>query len=83
MENNNQFDLRLWAYVRQTSIEIAQAIYDLANGDYETMQRIYDAPTDQERDQVLKQAWGTADSSLNTLFWGWPQPFNRPTDGAK
>lgn len=80
---NKDFDLRLWAYVRQTSIEIAQAIYDLANGDYETMQRIYDAPTDQERDQVLKQAWGNSDASLNTLFWGWPQPFNRPTDGAK
>lgn len=77
-------DLGLWAYARQTNIEIAQAIYDLANGDRATMQRIYDAPTDQERDQVLKQAWGTADPSLNTLFWGWPQPFNRPTtDGAK
>ena len=81
--NNNEIDLQLWAYVRQTSIEIAQAIYELANGDLATMQRIYDAPTDQERDQVLQMAWGTAKPSLNTLFWGWPQAIERPTDGAK
>ena len=81
--NNNEIDLQLWAYVRQTSIEIAQAIYELANGDLATMQRIYDAPTDQERDQVLQMAWGTAKPSLNTLFWGWPQAIERQTDGAK
>ena len=81
--NNNELDLQRWAYARQTSIEIAKAIYELANGDLATMQRIYDAPTDHERDQVLQMAWGTAKPSLNRLFWGWPQPFKRPTDGAK
>ena len=78
-----QIDLRLWAYVRQTSIEIAQAIYKLADGDIDIMQAIWEKPTNEERDQILQMAWGTAAPSLTTLFWGWPQPFERPTDGAQ
>lgn len=75
--------IRRWAYVRQTAYEIGHAIYVLADGDYDTMQRIWDAPTDTELQTVLQMAWGTAEPSLNTLFWGWGNEITRPTDGGQ
>jgi hypothetical protein len=81
--SKQQIDIRRWAYCRQTCIEIAQAIQTLANGDYDTMQRIWDAPTPEERKQVLQMAWGTAKPSLTTMFWGWGTEIERPTDGGK
>ena len=82
--NKKQIDtIRRWAYVRQTAYEIGHAIYALANGDYDTMQRIWDAPTPDERNAVLQMAWGSAQPSLTTLFWGWDTEIQRPTEGGQ
>ena len=82
--NKQQIDtIRRWAYVRQTAYEIGHAIYVMANGDYDTMERIWYEPTAAERKQVLHMAWGTAKPSLTTLFWGWGTEIQRPTEGGK
>jgi len=71
--------IRRWAYLRQTSIEIATPIYDMANGDYYTMHRIWQNPTDTEQQQILAQAWELANSSIQTLYWRWDNTFEKTT----
>ena len=72
---NRNRSLAEWASVRETSIEIARAIKDLArnqSGDglavEDAMQRIWEAPADAERDAVTAAAFASTDQ--DALFWG-------------
>lgn len=65
--NTNQkeiYNIRSWANVRETSIEIAEAIFELANNDEKLAEQIWE----EESDEVLKQAF--AKTKADKLFWG-------------
>lgn len=57
-------DIRSWASVRETSIEIAEAIFELANDDEKLAEQIWE----EGRDEVLKLAF--AKTKADKLFWG-------------
>ncbi|OCG48098.1 hypothetical protein A9G35_02390 [Gilliamella sp. Choc5-1] len=57
-------DIRAWATVRDTSIEIAEAIFELANHDEVLAEQIWSEGSD----EVLKRAF--AKTNADKLFWG-------------
>lgn len=57
-----------YASARETSGEIALAIFEIADeGDEE---RMWAEPTKAESDTVIALAWTYADADESTLFWG-------------
>lgn len=65
--NTNQkeiYNIRSWANIRETSIEIAEAIFELANNDEKLAEQIWEEGSD----EVLKQAF--AKTKADKLFWG-------------
>ncbi|NUF77830.1 hypothetical protein GY065_02645 [Snodgrassella sp. ESL0323] len=65
--NTNQkeiYNIRSWANVRETSIEIAEAIFELANNDEKLAEQIWEEGSD----EVLKKAF--AKTKADKLFWG-------------
>jgi hypothetical protein len=60
---------RAFADSRETSDEIAQAIFNHTSSDTEA-QRIWAEPTAAEEAAVMADAWRLADPEENTLFWG-------------
>lgn len=65
--NTNQkeiYNIRFWANVRETSIEIAEAIFELANNDEKLAEQIWEEGSD----EVLKKAF--AKTKADKLFWG-------------
>lgn len=65
--NTNQkeiYNIRSWANIRETSIEIAEAIFELANNDEKLAEQIWEEGSD----EVLKQAF--AKTKVDKLFWG-------------
>lgn len=56
--------IKEFADVRDTSIEIAEAIFEVANNDEALAQQIWE----EGNDQVLKIAFSKTDK--DTLFWG-------------
>ena len=61
--------LKRWADVRNTSEEVAQAIFHFADGD-DDAQRIWDNPSEDEMAKVIHYAWACAGDSDDTLHWG-------------
>ncbi len=57
-------DIQSWADIRETSIEIAEAIFELAGNNEAMAQKIWEEGSD----EALKIAFGKTDK--NTLFWG-------------
>lgn len=65
--NTNQkeiYNIRSWANIRETSIEIAEAIFELANNDEKLAEQIWEEGSD----EVLKKAF--AKTKADKLFWG-------------
>lgn len=60
----DQYDIKGWAETRQTSIEIAQAIFELANYDQALAEKIWEEGSD----EVLPLAFSKTSADL--LFWG-------------
>jgi hypothetical protein len=57
-------DIRSWANVRETSIEIAEAIFEVANYDEALAEQIWQEGSD----EVLQLAFSK--TKANKLFWG-------------
>lgn len=57
-------DIRSWASVRETSIEIAEAIFELANYDEKLAEQVWSEGSD----EVLKLAFSK--TKADKLFWG-------------
>ncbi|OCG21308.1 MULTISPECIES: YccJ family protein [unclassified Gilliamella] len=57
-------DIKSWATVRETSIEIAEAIFELANHDEKLAEQIWS----EGNDEVLKLAFSK--TKADKLFWG-------------
>lgn len=60
-------EIRSFADSRETSYEIAQALFDLFP---ENAARIWEEPTDTQRAAVVSAAWKLADSDEDCLTWG-------------
>lgn len=60
-------EIRAFADSRETSYEIAQAIFDLFPGQEEN---VWAEPTDVQRDDVVSMAWKMADADTDSLIWG-------------
>jgi hypothetical protein len=60
---------RSFADSRETSDEVAQAIFNRTSDDAE-VQRIWAEPTPDELAAVMIEAWRLADPEEDTLFWG-------------
>ncbi|QBH96672.1 hypothetical protein EKN56_09780 [Limnobaculum zhutongyuii] len=56
--------IKEWAKVRETSVEIAEAIFELANNDEVKAQQIWDEGSD----EVLPLAFSKTDA--DRLYWG-------------
>ena len=61
MANHN---VKSWATVRETSVEIAEAIFELAGNDEVLAQKIWEEGSD----EVLPLAFAKTDK--DSLFWG-------------
>ncbi|WP_392562889.1 YccJ family protein [Orbus sturtevantii] len=57
-------EIKAWANLRQTSLEIAEAIFELANYDDAVAEKIWE----EGRDEVLPLAFAKTDA--DKLFWG-------------
>ncbi|MFQ1016914.1 YccJ family protein [Gilliamella sp. Occ3-1] len=57
-------DIKSWASIRETSIEIAEAIFELANHDEKLAEQIWSEGSD----EVLKIAFSK--TKADKLFWG-------------
>ena len=57
-----------FAASREISDEIAQAILELAAGDADRAQEIWE--NGDEADHVIARAWELADAETDTLHWG-------------
>jgi hypothetical protein len=57
-------DIKSWASVRETSIEIAESIFELANHDETLAEQIWSEGSD----EVLKLAFSK--TKADKLFWG-------------
>ncbi|MCX8601349.1 MULTISPECIES: YccJ family protein [unclassified Gilliamella] len=57
-------DIRSWASIRETSIEIAEAIFELANYDEKLAEQIWSEGSD----EVLPLAFSK--TKADKLFWG-------------
>ena len=62
-------ELRQWADSHETSVEIAQAIHDIA-GEFQSVEHVWQDPSDDERDVIIAKAWKLADSDETELHWG-------------
>lgn len=60
-------EVRSFADTRETSYEIAQAIFDLFPGREES---VWAEPTYEQREAVVSAAWEIAATDENTLNWG-------------
>lgn len=60
--------IREWAQVRETSDEIARAIFELTTG--ADAQRLWENPTPEEASHVVRRAWEIADPEEGALYWG-------------
>jgi hypothetical protein len=60
---------RSFADSRETSDEVAQAIFNRTSDDAE-VQRIWVEPTPSEEKAILAEAWRLADPDEEMLFWG-------------
>ncbi|MCD1126973.1 hypothetical protein LPW36_13385 [Jinshanibacter sp. LJY008] len=56
--------IKEWARIRETSVEIAEAIFELANNDEVKAQQIWDEGSD----EVLPLAFSKTDA--DRLYWG-------------
>ncbi|MBK5072629.1 hypothetical protein I2492_06340 [Budviciaceae bacterium CWB-B4] len=56
--------IKEWAKIRETSVEIAEAIFELANNDEVKAQQIWDEGSD----EVLPLAFSKTDA--DRLYWG-------------
>lgn len=61
MANHN---IKSWASVRETSVEIAEAIFEAAGDDEALAQKIWEEGSD----EVLAKAFAKTDA--NQLYWG-------------
>lgn len=57
-------EIRSWASIRETSIEIAEAIFELAKDDEKLAEQIWE----EGNDEVLKLAFSK--TKADKLFWG-------------
>ena len=57
------YNIKDWARIRTTSIEIAEAIFEIAKGDEELAQKIWEEGSD----EVLLLAFSRTDKDM--LFW--------------
>lgn len=57
-------DIKSWAEIRETSLEIAEAIFEIAHDDEALAQKIWEEGSD----EALALAF--ANTSKNQLFWG-------------
>ncbi|WP_413734415.1 YccJ family protein [Sodalis sp. RH21] len=57
-------DIQSWAKIRETSIEIAEAIFEVANNDEALAQKLWEDGSD----EALEIAF--AKTSKDKLFWG-------------
>ncbi|XKM13012.1 YccJ family protein [Orbaceae bacterium ac157xtp] len=57
-------EIKAWATLRQTSFEIAEAIFELANYDEKLAEKIWEEGSD----EVLPLAFSKTDA--DKLFWG-------------
>ena len=64
------FAITSWAYARETSIEIAQAIAEMAGCAPSKMCSIWDDPTPIQQADVVCRAWSMADDDEAELHWG-------------
>lgn len=64
MSKHSKKDVADWAKTRDTSIEIAEAIFELAKDDEVLAQQIWDEGSD----EVLALAFSK--TKADTLFWG-------------
>jgi hypothetical protein len=60
---------RAFADSRETSAEVAQAIFDLWSDDVEA-RRVWEDPTPAEEVAVMSDAWRLAAPDEDALFWG-------------
>jgi hypothetical protein len=60
---------RAFADSRETSPEVAQAIFNHTSSDIEA-QHIWETPTAAEEAAIMAEAWRLADPEESTLFWG-------------
>jgi hypothetical protein len=61
-------NIKAFANTRETSDEIALAIFEIANENDEG--RMWCDPTEAEREQVIARAWKLADTEETQLNWG-------------
>jgi hypothetical protein len=61
--------LRTWAEERETSDEIAMAIF-LTAVRLDDVQRLWENPSPEEVARVVKRAWELADPEEGALYWG-------------
>ena len=61
--------MKQWAESRECSMEIAKAIFDIADGD-DDAHRIWEAPTPDEIAKVEAQAWAYCKNGEQVLHWG-------------
>lgn len=61
---NESHEIKSWAEVRETSIEIAEAIFEIANYDETLAEKIWE----QGSDEVLVRAF--AKTNKSQLYWG-------------
>lgn len=60
--------IRDFADKRETSIEVAIAIFEIANAGEED--RVWDSPTSAEFAAITTRAWELSDDDEDKLFWG-------------
>ncbi|MCP1202224.1 YccJ family protein [Acetobacter oryzoeni] len=60
-------EIRSFADSRETSYEIAQAIFDLFPGNEEN---VWEEPSDAQRTAIVSAAWEMADADEDSLIWG-------------
>ena len=61
-------NLERWAEVRETSLEVAQAIHDVAGGDFDIMSDLWQNPTPEQSVRILRAAFSFTDE--DELCWG-------------
>ena len=60
--------IREWAQARETSDEVARAIFELTTG--QDAQRLWESPSVEEEKRVMRRAWEIAAPDEGALFWG-------------
>ena len=60
--------IREWAVERETSDEVAQAIFEISEG--VLAQQVWESPTPEQATRIIKRAWEIASPDEGALFWG-------------